>query len=209
MQRIKTLSENELIKKLSEFSEQAGIHLNENMFLLVQFLQINQGNLYIEVLEAAFSRFLKGIINIKTPYRLNNRFISELINGYFEIKRTSRQDIPADKDDDPSPERINKIMEAGHKYTLIQYHETFYNKNTKLISVFFLENKYTWLLEQKRFEFSWFDETSITNKIKILQRWEANVSNHHNIKLPLPNIDYKKAAYVALYYDYLINAINI
>lgn len=203
MIKIKTLTENELIEKLFEFSEKAGIHLSENMQQIAKFLQEQQGNIYVEVLEAAFSRFLKGIINIKAPYRINNRFISELINAYFEIQRAKHQYI---EDDESKIEKklIDEIIESGNNFTLKQYKDTFYNKNLRLTSSFFLANKYSWLLEKKRFELSWFDEASVKNKIESLKNWEVGILSKRNIKVKLPKIDYKKAAYVALYYDYLI-----
>jgi len=181
--RISETPVNSIIDYLNDFCTRTGIHASDSQEMIAKTMKDINGNVYFETLKLAFKEYLQGSIELKSPYKLNNLFLSQLITKHFEFKRSDskpfQQELP---DVTPPTEEINKIFEAG----LIESRsrlKSFLRKEDKYFDPFFLFNEYQWLIDNKGMNPNDYTE--------LLDRIEKNLRMSINERVTFNLIKYK------------------
>lgn len=197
MKQIKHAETFQIIDALVQFSEQAGIKPSANMELVANTMKNINGNVYLEVFEKAKNKFLTGFIDIKTPYIINNKFLSELLNKYFDSNRTQHGQYKEEETIRPSDEEINRIFEEGIKVSRERVKKYMAGQDT-FISPFLLYNEYEWLVQNKGLDPNDLKDEEVNRLTGDFMRHDSMIKGKFEAP-EMKEADYMKAACVALF----------
>ena len=198
--KIKETPINTIIEYLNDFCIKTGIHISDSQEMIARTMQEVNGVLYFGILKQTFSEYLSGQIDIKPPYKLNNLFISQLINKHFELKRSEPKPFQDQIEIIPPTEEINKIFEIGIKESRVRL-KSFLRGDDKYFDCFFLFNEYQWLIDNKGMNPNDYTDEEINRMVNVFMKYDQQTCEQPGrMYTPVMTlIEYQKAAIVALF----------
>jgi len=194
---------NTIIELLNDFCTKCDIKPSEQT-IIAESLKEVKGNINIEILQKAMHQFMAGNIDLKTPFRLNVVFLSQLISRYFDFNRSANKQFTEEKTVHPPQETINAIFEEGINESQRRL-KSWLNGEDVYFDPFFLYNEYDWLVENKGLDANNYDSNDIDDMQGLMMKYDKLNSrkkdsfNKTEFTPTMKKNEYMKAAVVALY----------
>jgi len=199
--QLKLIDKAQITEYLYNFCIKTGIHNSDDMQMITDTLVEMKPYLYFETLKITLSEYIDGLLDVKAPYKLNNMFISVLINKHFELKRSGSRQFEQDQPDPTPPiEEINKIFEAGIIESKARL-KSWLRKEDKYFDPFFLFNEYQWLIDNKGMNPNDYTDEQINELSTAFQKYDKQMAEKpgHLFTPVMTLTEYQKAAVVGLY----------
>jgi len=209
--KLKDINSDRIERALFSFCKLHNINVGSNVNLVVSYLKVNKGSMYIDSFERLLERYPDNS-TLNCPRTLQGHFFSRLIDEFFKNNRLSGIDDKADEDDsiylnedgtyrsteeqerlykERHPENYDLIMRNGFKKTYDEYLCTFKGKKgTGIRSIMLLTSLHDYLIRADRLQVNEFTMAEMEDKTKELKEWNISRQTKPKDKLGLPIEDF-------------------